>query len=185
MLSSSYPLMAALPFVFLTNELHVLSASSLQNGQPPPTIQIAKRFSNSQIENIKQEFDNVKSLGPATAEEWLKGLDERGKESKSDSARWERWESVGGVANMRKVHHETPKPEVQNGSILATKGAKLGSPATNGNGPGFPYQPNNLVPQSGPFTAFQPIRTSQPMLHTTFRKHTLIHTYPLTQTSLY
>jgi hypothetical protein len=171
MLSSSipFPLMAALPFIFLTNELHVLPASTLPNGQHPSTIQIAKRYSNSQIEDIKQEFDNVKALGSATAEEWLKGLDERGKERKSDAARWERWESVGGVANMRKEHHETPKPEGQNGSALATAVAKSGSPATNGNSAGFPFQPINPVQQSRHFPTFQAPRTSQPV-HTIFRK---------------
>ncbi|TVY92471.1 hypothetical protein LAWI1_G004012 [Lachnellula willkommii] len=133
--------------------------STLQNGQHPPTIQIAKRYSNSQIEDIKQEFDNVKALGSATAEEWLKGLDERGKERKSDAARWERYESMGGVANMRKVHHETPKPEGQNGNVLATGIAKPLFHATNGNSTGFdspsqngfnPYPPPRQHPQARP-----------------------------------
>lgn len=171
MLSSSipFPLMAALPFIFLTNELHVLPASTLQTGQHPPTIQIAKRYSNSHIEDIKQEFDNVKALGSATAEEWLKGLDERGKERKSDAARWERYESMGGVTNMRKVHHETPKPEGQNSNLLAAGIAKPIFHATNGNNKGFPLQPTNPGQQTRPFPNFQPPGTSQPA-HTVFRK---------------
>ncbi|TVY75595.1 hypothetical protein LSUE1_G008463 [Lachnellula suecica] len=168
LLSSSIPspLMAALPFVFLTNELHVLPPSTLQSGHHPPTIQITKRFYNSQIEEIKKEFDNVKALGSATAEEWLKGLDERGKEKRNDAARWERWDLVGGVANMRKVYHETPKPEGQNGGVLSIK-AKTGSPAINGINPVFPFQPPSLVQQSRQYPGFQAPQSTQP-IHTIF-----------------
>ncbi|TVY29786.1 hypothetical protein LHYA1_G002050 [Lachnellula hyalina] len=128
---------------------------------------IAKRYSNSHIEDIKQEFDNVKALGSATAEEWLKGLDERGKERKSDAARWERYESMGGVTNMRKVHHETPKPEGQNSNLIAAGIAKPIFHATNGNNKGFPLQPTNPGQQTRPFPNFQPPGTSQPA-HTVF-----------------
>jgi hypothetical protein len=161
--------MAALPFVFLTNELHVLPPSTLHNGPHPPTIQITKRFAKSQIEEIKQEFDNVKTLGSATAEEWLKGLDERGKERRNDAARWERWESRGGVTNMRKVYHETPKPESHNGGILSATISKTASPVTNGNSPGHLFLPANPVQQPRQFPAFPGPRTSQPV-HTVFRK---------------
>lgn len=181
LLSSSIPspLMAALPFVFLTNELHVLPPSTLQNGQHPPTIQITKRFSKSQIEDSKQEFDNVKALGSATAEEWLKGLDERGKERRNDAARWERWESRGGVANMRKVYHETPKPEGQNGSVLSSTVSKTASPVTNGSSPGFPIPLANPVQQPRPFPPFTGPRISQPV-HTVFRKPwLLLFVFPL------
>ncbi|KAH9217244.1 hypothetical protein DL95DRAFT_386749 [Leptodontidium sp. 2 PMI_412] len=39
-------------------------------------------------------------MGSATAEEWLKGLEGRGRERKNDAARWERWEASGGIAKM-------------------------------------------------------------------------------------
>lgn len=93
--------MTALPFIFLTNELHVLSPTTLQNEQHPPSVQITKRFSNQQIQALKQEFEDVKVLGTATVEEWLKGLDSKGREVRNDAARWERWESSGGIERMR------------------------------------------------------------------------------------
>lgn len=103
LLSSSIPspLIAALPFIFLTGDLNVLSAISLQNEQPPSTIQLAKCFFKPHVEAIKAEFFKVKSMGAGTAEEWLKGLDDTGKDRRNDSARWERWEASGGVQQMR------------------------------------------------------------------------------------
>lgn len=93
--------MAALPFVFLTNELHILSPATLQSGQHPASIQITKHFYQTQVDEIKNEFDSVKAMGAATAEEWVKGLDNRGKERKNDAARWERWEASGGLLKMQ------------------------------------------------------------------------------------
>ena len=93
--------MAALPFVFLTNELHVVPPIALEGGAPPPSIQITKFFLKSHVDEIKHEFFGVKSLGNGTAEEWLKGLEERGRKRRNDAARWERWQSSGGIARMR------------------------------------------------------------------------------------
>jgi hypothetical protein len=99
--------MPALPFVFFTNELHVLPPTTLQNGQPPSTIQITKHFFQHQIEDLKNEFSQVQSMGAATAEEWIKGLEGRGKERRNDAGRWEKWEASGGVARMRSLEqHE-------------------------------------------------------------------------------
>lgn len=93
--------MAALPFVLLTNEFHIVPPSALQHVQPPSDIQIGKYFFKPHIEEIKTEFFKVKAMGSGTAEEWLKGLDERGKERKNDAARWERWETSGGLQRMQ------------------------------------------------------------------------------------
>lgn len=103
LLSSSVPspLMAALPFIFLTAELHVVASTTLQQGQPPTNIQIGKYFYKPHVEDIKQEFFKVKALGSGTAEEWIKGLETRGKDKGLDLVRWERWESSGGLQRMR------------------------------------------------------------------------------------
>ncbi|KFZ07958.1 hypothetical protein V502_09638 [Pseudogymnoascus sp. VKM F-4520 (FW-2644)] len=103
LLSSSVPspLMAALPFIFLTAELHVVASTTLQQGQPPTNMQIGKYFYKPHVEDIKQEFFKVKALGSGTAEEWIKGLETRGKDKRLDLARWERWESSGGLQRMR------------------------------------------------------------------------------------
>ncbi|KAL5326087.1 hypothetical protein ACEPPN_007225 [Leptodophora sp. 'Broadleaf-Isolate-01'] len=102
LLSSSIPspLMAALPFIFLTNENHVLSSAALQNATHPASLKLTKHFFNFQVDEIKKEFEEVKAMGSATAEEWLKGLEGRGRERKNDAARWERWEASGGIAKM-------------------------------------------------------------------------------------
>lgn len=103
LLSSSVPspLMAALPFIFLTAELHVVASTTLQQGQPPTNMQIGKYFYKPHVEDIKQEFFKVKALGSGTAEEWIKGLETRGKDRQLDLVRWERWESSGGLQRMR------------------------------------------------------------------------------------
>jgi hypothetical protein len=102
--------MAALPFVFLTNESHVISSVTLQSGQQPQSIQITKHYYKPHIEEIKKEFENVKSLGSATAEEWLKGLEGRGKELRDDSSRWERWEAAGGLLKMLEAVSDRTNP---------------------------------------------------------------------------
>lgn len=114
--------MPALQFVFLTNELHVIPPATLQTGQPPSTVQITKRFFNSQIDEIKRDFDEAKALGAAPAEEWLKGLENRGKERRTDAARWERYESLGGVATM---------PSSENSETTYTENSRLPSPAAH------------------------------------------------------
>lgn len=103
LLSSSVPspLMAALPFVFLSAELHVVASTTLQQGQPPTNMQIGKYFYKPHVEDIKQEFFKVKALGSGAAEEWIKGLETRGKDKRLDLVRWERWESSGGLQRMR------------------------------------------------------------------------------------
>jgi hypothetical protein len=72
--------MAALPFVFITEDLHAISANLIQQGQQPPNIQITKYFFKPHIEDIKKEFFQVKAMGTGTAEEWFKGLDNTGRE---------------------------------------------------------------------------------------------------------
>jgi hypothetical protein len=103
LLSSSVPspLIPALPFILLTPELHVIASIALQNGPPPPQIQYAKQFYKPHVEDIKLEFFKVKAMGSGTAEEWLKGLDNRGKDIRNDVARWERFEHIGALQRMR------------------------------------------------------------------------------------
>lgn len=111
--------MAALAFVFITDDLHVIPANLIQQGQPPPNTQITKYFFKSHIEDIKQEFFKVKAMGTGTAEEWFKGLDNTGKEKRNDAGRWEKWEATGGLLQMRESEsHE--QQESNNTSRRAT-----------------------------------------------------------------
>lgn len=49
---------------------------------------------------MRKEFELVRQMGSATAEEWLKGLAGRGKELRSDSSRWESWATSGGLIQL-------------------------------------------------------------------------------------
>ncbi|KAI0379707.1 hypothetical protein F5Y04DRAFT_112926 [Hypomontagnella monticulosa] len=103
LLSSSMPslLISALPFVLVTSETVIISPDALQKGAVRPDLQVTKIYLSDHIEALKQEFLAVKSMGGATAEEWLKGLEARGKDLLSDSMRWEKWASTGGVAQIQ------------------------------------------------------------------------------------
>lgn len=163
MLSSTFatPLMGALPFVFLTNELHVIPPTVLQRaGVPPNTIQINKHFFQTMVEDMKQELLDVNAkMGAATAEEWLKGLENRGKERRNDAARWERWEASGGVSRMRRNEpHEAQKFKVEHKTI---------PPATAiPNLPPVPL-PSTNMPALPPTNQYYPL--PQP-IQTAFRK---------------
>lgn len=130
--------MTALPFVFLTNQLHALPLATLQNG-PPPGIKITKHFLKSHVDDIHKEFLAVKSLGSATVEEWLKGLDVRGVNRRNDGSRWERWEASGGVNRMRvsesQIPHKTIKPTQDITSTASTQGLTHILPVTGANVP--------------------------------------------------
>lgn len=145
------PLMAALPPVFFTNELHVITAATLQAGQPPSSVQITKHFLNQQVDDIKKEFEGVQALGSATTEEWLKGLDGRGKERKNDAARWERWEAGGGLAKMRNRDvQELQKNKIERPASIPPK--PVGLPSANGLPP---HQPPKLTQQSNQYPPYQ------------------------------
>ncbi|KUJ09173.1 uncharacterized protein LY89DRAFT_321228 [Mollisia scopiformis] len=144
LLSSSIPspLLTALPFVFFTNELNVISPSTIESGQPPAGVLVAKHFSKSQIEAIKLKFEEVKALGLATAEEWLKGLDGQGQEKKSDAARWERWEAQGGLTRMRNLEAIEAASR-----LLRTASARTAAASSTTNGNFSVYQSNGSLPK--------------------------------------
>ncbi|KAI2621059.1 hypothetical protein GGR54DRAFT_85469 [Hypoxylon sp. NC1633] len=119
LLSSSMPslLISALPFALLTSEMHVVSPDSLKRGLFKTGLQVTKIYRSEDVEKLKMEFFSVKSMGGATAEEWLKGLEIRGKELLSDSMRWEKWASAGGLAQMQT---RVSPHSVQGGRFLAS-----------------------------------------------------------------
>lgn len=59
-----------------------------------------KYFYIPHIERLLKDFDEVKTMGSAAAEEWVKGLDQEGKDKMSDAARWEQWEAKGGLRRV-------------------------------------------------------------------------------------
>ncbi|KUI66097.1 hypothetical protein VM1G_01505 [Cytospora mali] len=112
LLSSSIPstLTAALPFVFVTPELHVISPTTMARGKTPADTSLTKLFWSAHVDDLKQEFFSVKLMGTATAEEWLKGLDGRGKERRNDPAKWENWALANGLSQMRTVLYPGYRP---------------------------------------------------------------------------
>ena len=157
--------MAALSFVFLTSELHVIPAATLQNGAPSG-LQIAKHFYNPHIEGIKQEFEDVKAMGSAAAEEWLKGLDSRGKERKNDGLRWERWAASGGLARMSNTEaSSTQIPQRQSSTHSLPPTSTASAPNTNGHMQTYPGHNGTYQPK--PFQSNQTTQLPLP-LHTAF-----------------
>lgn len=104
-------LLPGLPAGFLTTEMHVVAPQTMQGERSPIQGQLSKIYWKTQVDDIKAEFEEVKGLGSAAAEEWLKGLEVRGKLAVADASRWEKWDILGGVRQMR-----LPDTRVQAGS---------------------------------------------------------------------
>lgn len=123
LLSSSIPstLATALPFVFVTQELHVVSPTTMARSNTPADTALTKLFWSAHVGDLKQEFFSVKTMGAATAEEWLKGLDGRGKERRNDPAKWENWALANGLSQMRNVLYPGYRPP-EPVSIMAATG---------------------------------------------------------------
>ncbi|KAF2836453.1 hypothetical protein M501DRAFT_914464, partial [Patellaria atrata CBS 101060] len=103
-------LLPALPYVFLTSDLHVVSSSTIQDSHTVPTnIIMVKRYYSKHVNDMERQLQDARELGPAAAEEWFKGLEIKGRETLNDAARWERWEDKGGV---RQLFH-FPQPRIE------------------------------------------------------------------------
>lgn len=122
LLSSSTPsvLLQGLPVVFMTSEQHVISPLAISSGGIPPTGQVIKMYWPGHVEGIKHELETVKSLGPAAAEEWFKGLEVRGKNALADASRWERWSRSGGIHRMRDPLPSVPPGAAEKDSIVVS-----------------------------------------------------------------
>ena len=84
---------AGLPFAFRTADNHyVLTDKPPAN--VPAGVSLAKVYSHHQIIELRQEYEAAKAYAPAAADEWLKGLQSRGKSRLADSGRFVRWETA-------------------------------------------------------------------------------------------
>ncbi|KAI1094778.1 hypothetical protein F5B19DRAFT_414789 [Rostrohypoxylon terebratum] len=132
LLSSSIPslLMPALPFVLVSDEKDIISPDALQKGLTQPNLQVTKMYLPAHVERLKEEFASVKSMGGATAEEWLKGLEPRGKGLFTDLMRWEKWMSAGGVIQMQTqlTSDSIPNAAIENTKGPASAGISLSAP---------------------------------------------------------
>ena len=82
-----------------------ISSISLRGAQGTSNLSLTKFYFKPHIQAMKREFDEVKAMGSATAEEWVKGLETNGKEKLTDAARWEQWENSGGLKALRNSRH--------------------------------------------------------------------------------
>lgn len=121
LLFSSLPsfLVAGLAPAFFTADMNYISSVALRNlvtSPSAPPVELEKRFFKPHIEELKKKFENVKTLGLAAAEEWVKGLEANAKEKSADAARWETWEATGGLTKLLKwtslidAPQRTPSP---------------------------------------------------------------------------
>lgn len=112
--SSTLPsiLLPALPFALFTSSMHFISSIALRGSQSSSNLNLTKYYFEPHIQAMKREFDDVKALGSATAEEWVKGLETNGKEKLADAARWEQWDMSGGLKTLRmgKYHDQEGSP---------------------------------------------------------------------------
>ncbi|TKA73114.1 hypothetical protein B0A49_06354 [Cryomyces minteri] len=110
LMSSSSALLPSLPYAFVTQDIHVVHSSALQDAvNIPPRIQLTKYYYKGHLESIQREFEEAKTLGPAAVEEWLKGLEGVGKDRLHDALRFERWEAKVS-ASAASLQLLPPKP---------------------------------------------------------------------------
>ncbi|KAI4207124.1 MAG: hypothetical protein LQ348_000664 [Seirophora lacunosa] len=102
LLSSNCPsfLLPAIPFAFVSSSLNYIPNTLLRESAAPPSFHIVKRFYKPHVRWIKQQLDDVRELGTASADEWSKGLAAEGKERINDTIRWEQWEAKGGLKRV-------------------------------------------------------------------------------------
>ncbi|EON62038.1 hypothetical protein W97_01257 [Coniosporium apollinis CBS 100218] len=87
-------LLQALPYAFVTSTRHVVPSTVLKSSTiVPPTLSISKRYFDEHIADIQRELEEARSLGPAAAEGWSRGLEEMGNNRRSAAERWELWEA--------------------------------------------------------------------------------------------
>ncbi|KAL8798632.1 MAG: hypothetical protein Q9182_006507 [Xanthomendoza sp. 2 TL-2023] len=118
LLSSDCPsfLLRALPFALVSKTLHYIPNNLLRESTVPPSLEMVKRYYKLHVQNIRQQLDDVRELGIASADEWNKGLAEEGKERINDAIRWEQWEAKGG---LKKVNIR-PQAKVTTPMIIST-----------------------------------------------------------------
>lgn len=103
-----------------------MSLSTIEQGQLPANVQVTKLFLASDVQEIKQEFISVKSLGSGTVEEWLKGLESRGRARLNEARKWEKWAHTGSLQQIRQV----TDPYATSGAVDSQTTTTMAGPAT-------------------------------------------------------
>lgn len=81
-----------LPYAFRTSDGHFVPdhVRQLPNGVPAH-LRLQKTFHKKDVDSILAELEEVNSFGDGAADEWRKGMTQKGKDAMADSSRWERW----------------------------------------------------------------------------------------------
>jgi len=139
--------MPAVGFALVTPELHVVPAGLLERGQVPASTKVEKLFWSDDVDKLMHEFQGVKELGLAAAEEWIKGLETRGTKSRHDTWRWEKYASSGGVGQMRTLLYPGYQQKQLSQPVAAapTASGPVAEP-----GLGFPQGASDAVAPSAP-----------------------------------
>ncbi|KAK8168475.1 hypothetical protein BKA80DRAFT_341312 [Phyllosticta citrichinensis] len=104
-------LLAALPYVFVTQQFHVVPSTVISSTSSiPPNVKISKWYWRDHVRDIQRQFDEARSLGPAAGEEWLKGLEDVGRQRLVDAERWERWERTRGMQESGTSNSKSNSP---------------------------------------------------------------------------
>lgn len=117
--------------------MQVFSPSVLAKGHVLGDPPLTKIFLSEQVETLKDEFLSVKTLGTGAVEEWLKGLEERGKEQRLDADRWSKWELGGGLHQMWMLRHSlssltiNPRAQIDDIVINEAPSPALREPGTS------------------------------------------------------
>lgn len=102
MLSADSMLLPGLCFALFDQDMHFVP-QGLLGGSVPIGTSLQKYFLVPDIRSLQEELHEAQTLGPAAAEEWIKGLAEKGRSTASDAARFENWESSGGLDAARRI----------------------------------------------------------------------------------
>jgi hypothetical protein len=100
---------------------------------------MTKYYYKPHIDELMRKFEEVKLLGSAALEEWIKGLEGEGRRKIADAARWEHWEVRGGLqairAEERKVNDciqlEEPIPSIDSAANTNPANSPLSTERTD------------------------------------------------------
>ena len=99
--------MPALTCAFISQEDHLVASNELRTRSPPEDVPLTKVFYKPQMDEMKTRVQRViLDHGSAAVDEWVKGLDEEGRDRGEEVIRWENWEAKGG---LEKVNVRPPK----------------------------------------------------------------------------
>ena len=112
-----------------------MASVTLRSTPVPSGLQLTKYYFEPGIDEMQEEMTDVIRLGHATAEEWYKGLEERGRAKLADSSHWEQWELTGGFQSLtssRGIQSSLTRGVVRRPGSHATSLDKASNEAYNG-----------------------------------------------------